>query len=290
MVKQGPFDMTPRARRRSLRRAARGVAALVTATGLVALSACSSGADPKDVSATQTPFSASSSATTASSNPSAITSPSPGSVVSSDGAFNFVVPAGWNLTSQPKSVAYLSSSTLAHDVAPTIVVARSSVTPAPELEGTLRRASLQAKQSGASVAALPDRTVGGEKAVGFTATSTEKNVDLKRSYVMLAHDKVLYSVTLTGAKADAARDESALTALLASWSWTKKGDAGSTASGTTPAAVPTTSVAPSSSGASSAPSSSGASSAPASSSAASKPAQSSGTARPPSATASSTAR
>lgn len=251
MVKQGPLDMTPRARRRSLRRAARGVAALVTATGLVALSACSSGADPKDVSATQTPFSASSSATTASSNPSAITSPSPGSVVSSDGAFNFVVPAGWNLTSQPKSVAYLSSSTLAHDVAPTIVVARSSVTPAPELEGTLRRASLQAKQSGASVAALPDRTVGGEKAVGFTATSTEKNVDLKRSYVMLAHDKVLYSVTLTGAKADAARDESALTALLASWSWTKKGDAGSTASGTTPAAVPTTSVAPSSSGASS---------------------------------------
>lgn len=286
MVKQGPFDMTPRASRRSLRRAARGVAALVTATGLVALSACSSGADPKDVSATQTPFSASSSATTASSNPSAITSPSPGSVVSSDGAFNFVVPAGWNLTSQPKSVAYLSSSTLAHDVAPTIVVARSSVTPAPELAGTLRRASLQAKQSGASVAALPDRTVGGEKAVGFTATSTEKNVDLKRSYVMLAHDKVLYSVTLTGAKADAARDESALTALLASWSWTKKGDAGSTASGTTPAAVPTTSVAPSSSGASS----SGASSAPASSSAASKPAQSSGTARPASATASSTVR
>ena len=286
MVKQGPLDMTPRALRRSLRRAACGVAALVTATGLVALSACSSGADPKDVSATQTPFSASSSATTASSNPSAITSPSPGSVVSSDGAFNFVVPAGWNLTSQPKSVAYLSSSTLAHDVAPTIVVARSSVTPAPELEGTLRRASLQAKQSGASVAALPDRTVGGEKAVGFTATSTEKNVALKRSYVMLAHDKVLYSVTLTGAKADAARDESALTALLASWSWTKKGDAGSTASGTTPAAVPTTSVAPSSSGASS----SGASSAPASSSAASKRAQSWGTARPPSATASSTAR
>ena len=286
MVKQGPLDMTPRALRRSLRRAARGVAALVTATGLVALSACSSGADPKDVSATQTPFSASSSATTASSNPSAITSPSPGSVVSSDGTFNFVVPAGWNLTSQPKSVAYLSSSTLAHDVAPTIVVARSSVTPAPELEGTLRRASLQAKQSGASVAALPDRTVGGEKAVGFTATSTEKNVALKRSYVMLAHDKVLYSVTLTGAKADAARDESALTALLASWSWTKKGDAGSTASGTTPAAVPTTSVAPSSSGASS----SGASSAPASSSAASKRAQSWGTARPPSATASSTAR
>ncbi|QQY25590.1 hypothetical protein I6I76_05570 [Dermacoccus nishinomiyaensis] len=286
MVKQGPLDMTPRALRRSLRRAACGVAALVTATGLVALSACSSGADPKDVSATQTPFSASSSATTASSNPSAITSPSPGSVVSSDGAFNFVVPAGWNLTSQPKSVAYLSSSTLAHDVAPTIVVARSSVTPAPELAGTLRRASLQAKQSGASVAALPDRTVGGEKAVGFTATSTEKNVDLKRSYVMLAHDKVLYSVTLTGAKADAARDESALTALLASWSWTKKGDAGSTASGTTPAAVPTTSVAPSSSGASS----SGASSAPASSSAASKRAQSWGTARPPSATASSTAR
>ncbi|EFP59444.1 hypothetical protein HMPREF0321_0620 [Dermacoccus sp. Ellin185] len=285
-MKQGPLDMTPRARRRSLRRAARGVAALVTATGFVALSACSSGADPKDVSATQTPFSASSSATTASSNPSAITSPSPGSVVSSDGAFNFVVPAGWNLTSQPKSVAYLSSSTLAHDVAPTIVVARSSVTPAPELAGTLRRASLQAKQSGASVAALPDRTVGGEKAVGFTATSTEKNVDLKRSYVMLAHDKVLYSVTLTGAKADAARDESALTALLASWSWTKKGDAGSTASGTTPAAVPTTSVAPSSSGASS----SGASSAPASSSAASKRAQSWGTARPPSATASSTAR
>lgn len=245
MMMQGRSLVNPRTQGRSShpRRMRRNALAALVAGGVIATSACSSGADPKDVTATQTPFSADSSvASTAASNPSANISPSPGSVVSSDGAFNIVVPPGWNLSSQPKTVAYLSSATLAHDVAPTIVVARSSVTPAPELEGTLRLATLQAKQGGKSVGSLPDRTVGGEKAVGFTATSTEKNVDLKRSYVMVAHDKVLYSITLTSAEVDASRDEAALSALLASWTWTKAGVAGSTASGTTPASAPTTTI------------------------------------------------
>lgn len=211
---------------------------------LAMTSACSSGADPNDVDATATPFSASSESSAPTGDAHVITSPSPGAVASKDGRFGFVVPNGWNLSSQPKALVYLSSATVAHDVAPTIVVTRSNVTPAPALADTLRLATMQARQDGQRVSAAPDRTVGGEPAVSFTAINEEKNVQLKRTYVMVVHEKALYFVTLTGAAADASRDESAFNALLASWTWTKRGVSDSTPNGTTPAAVPTTTSKP----------------------------------------------
>lgn len=212
----------------------------VVAAVFVPLTACSSGADPQDVSATSSTFTDDSTTpTTAAPNPSAVTRPSPGAVVSSDKVFNFVVPSGWNLTTNPDAVTYLSSALVAHDVAPTIVITRSKVSPAPALDKTLQMAMMQARQDGESVKRLPERSVGGEKAVAFTATSTEKNVAITRTYTMVAHERALYVVALTSAAADAGKQQSTLDSLLATLTWTKAGDGSSTASGTTPAAVAT---------------------------------------------------
>lgn len=247
----------------------RHVVAALTAAVLVSLTACSSGADPKDVTPTSSTFTnGAQSPTTAAPNPNPVTSPSPGAVVSSDKVFNFVVPSGWNLSKKAQAVAYLSSATVAHNVAPTIAITRSKVSPAPTLDKTVQMAMMQARQDGASVERLPERTVGGEKSVAFTAKSTEKNVELQRTYTMVAHDKALYVITLTSAQADAKRDEATLTSFLAGLTWTKKGDKGSTASGTTPAPVPTSTSnppKPSSSSSSTASSSSSSSKAPSSS-------------------------
>ena len=265
----------------------RHVVAALTAAALVSLTACSSGADQKDVTPTSSTFTnGAQSPTTAAPNPNPVTSPSPGSVVSSDKVFNFVVPGGWNLSKNPKAVAYLSSATVSNNVAATIAVTRSKVSPAPALDKTVQMAMMQARQDGASVERLPERTVGGEKSVSFTAKSTEKNVDLQRTYTMVAHDKALYVITLTSAQADAKRDEATLASFLATLTWTKKGDKNSTASGTTPAPVATSTSTPpkpssSSSTSSSSSSGSGSSSkAPSSSSSDKAP----GSAKPSSAT------
>ena len=205
------------------------------------LTACSSGANSADVNATQTPFGSSSAAqTTAAPNPSALTSPQSGSVTSRSKLFNFVVPSGWNLTNQDKAEAYLSSPEVAHNVAATIVVTKSEVSPAPALDEVLQNAITQARQDGASTAPLPQRTVGHEKTVGFRATTEVKGVQVVRTYYVVAHERQLFTVALTSAKATSKDNEQALNTVLASWSWTKAGDAKSTATGTTPAAIPTT--------------------------------------------------
>lgn len=218
----------------------RPAAAAAFVVALLTLGACSSGADSADVAPTSSTFSASSSPTTAPPNPGANTSPSPGSVTSDDKMFNLVVPGGWNLTDHPQTVAYLSSATVAHDVAPTISVTRSSVTPAPSLDETVQMAMLEARADGAAVTRLPERAVGAEKAASFEARTQEKNVAITRTYTVVAHERTLYVITLTAATDDAAAASSTLNALLASWTWTKRGDAHSTADGTTPAAVKTT--------------------------------------------------
>lgn len=221
----------------------------------VGLSACSSGANPADLRATASTFTAGwATPTTAVPNPSAVTSPKPSSVTSSDKVFNFVVPSGWNLSNKPKAITYLSSATQAHDVVPTIVVTKSGVQPAPALDETSELAMRQARQGGLTVDKLPDRTLGGERAVSFSTTGEEKNVKLLRTYVIVAHEKKLYTVALTAARADAATPARALDDLVASWTWTKSGDPRSTANGTTPASLPMTtsgSPSPSSSGTSS---------------------------------------
>lgn len=264
----------------------RHAAAALVAAVLVPLTACSSGANPNDVNATSSTFTnGSQTPTTAAPNPSAITTPSPGAVVSSDKVFNFVVPSGWNLTSNPKAVVYLSSATVEHDVASTIVITRSKVSPAPALDKTLQMSMMQARQDGKSVKRLPERTVGGEKAVAFTASSTEKNVELERTYTIVAHDRALYVIALTSAAADAKKQQQTLDTLLATLTWTKAGDKNSTATGTTPASVSTstsTSAKPSSSssGSSSASSSGQSSSSKASSTASSTSKPSSSSSKP----------
>lgn len=227
----------------------------------IPLTACSSGANPADLDAAPSTFTASNAAPrTAATNPNANTSPSPGAVVSDDKAFNFVVPQGWNLSKNPQAITYLSSATVAHDVAPTIVVTRSNVSPAPALEEALQMSMLQSRQDGDSVTRLPDGTIGNEKSVSFTASGKEKNVDITRTYTLVAHDKKMYVITLTSASADRSATDATLHALLASWTWTKAGDKDSTASGTTPAAVSTSTSTPPSSSSSSSSSTSGSSS------------------------------
>lgn len=221
---------------------------------------CSSGADSKDVAATASTFTGAPTETaTSSGEPSSLaTRPSPGAVTSKDKSFNFVVPSGWNLTNNPKALAYLSSATMAHDVAPTIVVTLSDVKPAPDLDETVQMGMMQARQSGDSVTRTPNRSVGGAPSAGFQTEGTYKNVEVRRTYQIIKVGDKLYSVVLTAAKADAAAAANTLNGILASWTWSKAGDSDSTASGTTPAPVPSST----SSSSSSSPSSSGASSQP----------------------------
>ena len=224
----------------------------------VTLSACSSGASSADISATASTFTAADQTpTTATPNTGVVTSPVSGSVTSKDKAFNFVVPSGWNLSDNPKAVAYLSSATQSNNVAPTIVVERSSIEPAPALEEIAQMGSMQARQDGGEVTTLPGRTIGGEKAVGFSSKKKLKNVNVTQFFYATAHDRKLYTIVLTSATPDAKRSEDTLNQLLASWSWAVPGNKDSTASGTTPASSSTTTVTSSSSSSGSSTKSSG---------------------------------
>lgn len=264
-------------------RSSRGFIAVCAAFAALSLTACSSGANSKDVHATQTAFTADSSApSTATPNSGAVTSPAGGAVTSTDKGINFVVPGGWNLTNNKQAVAYLSSAEVANNVAPTIVISRSQTNPAPALDDVLQRAVVQARQDGQTVTTLPGRTIGGEKALGMRAESMVKNVQVTQDYYAVAHNGALYTVVLTSAAKSSKPAETALNSVLASWSWSVPGKKDSTASGTTPAPVATstsTSAKPSSSTSSSAlksssaPSSAGASSTSAKSSADTNPAK-----------------
>lgn len=222
-------------------RFSRSICLVAAALMSSSLAACSSGADSRDIKATSSTFSASSSGpSTATPNSGAVTSPAGGSVTSSDKTFNFVVPSGWNLSKNDKAAAYLSSATHANNVAPTIVVSKSSTSPAPALDDILQMATMQARQDGGSVSTLPSRTVGGEKAVGIKSEKDLKNVPVTQFYYAVAHNKTLYTIVLTSATKDAKSTEGTLNSFLGSWSWTVVGKKESTASGTTPAASSTT--------------------------------------------------
>lgn len=254
----------------------RTLGALTGVVTVLATAACSSGANPADVHATSSSSSIGESTSGSSAaNTGVVTSPSPGAVTSSDRSFNFVVPVGWNLTTLPKTIAYLSSATIAHNVAPTIVVTKSDVTPAPSASDAVQMAIMKARQDNATAEKSAARSIGGEHAEGFTADSEEQNVAIERVYYVTVHNGIVYTVASTSAKTDAAATATTLNSVLSSWTWSKAGDKNSTASGTTPAQTSTTSSTSASSTSTSSTSSGSTSSSASSTPSSSKPAGSS---------------
>lgn len=202
----------------------RRLPAVATAALLMALTACSSGTVPGGDDSTGT----ASVATT--SRPTPVTSTAAGATTY--GAFAFVPPAGWSPdpSRQTKGiVTYLKAPQPVSGVIPTFSVGTDKPATLPALDDVVQQSTYALRQQNMTVSEVADRTIGGEPAQGYTATSSTATPGASPSAAKQAisqtqyftiHDGTVYVTTITSAGASAKDLAATQDAILSSWSWT----------------------------------------------------------------------
>lgn len=148
------------------------------------------------------------------------TSAAAGSVSSSDKSFSLVLPSGWKPTSHGSDQIFAAKAPSADGtVVSTVNVISASPTKMPNLDDVVTSGELQMRQDGASVSALPSRTIGGEPAQGYSAQRKVKDADITQMQYFVIHGATIFTITTTAATSTAPQLIQLTGGLLDSWAW-----------------------------------------------------------------------